>query len=121
MKTKMVLAMPNRIISETRGLRSAEPGNTNPDCEAYAEKKADGIDKVENRSLLGVVRLEDPKVLRNDVEPGAAEYAAEQHQTKCRGVGTLRKDGADVENEVLIAVARISPQKSSKTQNGNDQ
>jgi hypothetical protein len=43
MKTKMVLAMPNRIIP--RPAVFAPPNrNTNPDCEAYAEKKADGIE-----------------------------------------------------------------------------
>ena len=57
--------------SETRGFRSSETGNANPNSRVYAEKKADSIDKVENRGLLGVVRLEDPKVLRNDVESGA--------------------------------------------------
>src|SRR5208283_1239194 len=107
--------------SQTSGPRSAETRNANPDCGAYAEKRTDGIDEVENRGLLRVVRLEDPEVLRNDVQPGADEHAAEQHQSKSRGVGTLREDRADVENGVLIVLARIPPQKNNKTQDGTDQ
>jgi hypothetical protein len=37
-------------------------------------------------------------------ESPAPRKMPQQHYTKGRGVGTLRKDGADVENKVLIAV-----------------